>query len=238
MKGNFRLLFIWASIFLFLGLIERYLVPIQKQIAPNYSDNEHLQVEYESYYPSSLPYYASPREDLPLILPNASFELAEYEPLTASGFHNSYIDPSGRLYMVQIKSGYILPDYVNSSAIRKFEKNLYIIQSTVKDLKQIQNDPAVNFMDNYHPHFKLDPRIHKAWADDQIKTSTKLAITFSPLLSEAEIKNYLNEPAESSLQPIITNENGLTYLITGITNRNELFTYALNPNISEIRIIE
>ncbi len=238
-SNRFRYLLFGGILFLLIILVIYTQTIKTRQSSHAQKGAETVRLSSDVYSSTFLPYTSPNAKALSIELPNLTIDPTHYSGLQASGFHNDYISPANRLYMVQYKTVKDTEHYMDTRPIRRFNSNVYIIQASSEELKRLMNDPDVNFIENYHPHYKIHQDLINAWYAGSISPNDKIALTFSPFVLESQIKTFLygDEAAKYQLLMYSATEDGQTYIIPGFTDRNQLFKYALNPWISEIRFI-
>lgn len=204
-----------------------------KSNAPIPSKPDTVTIDNEYYYPDYLPYISKTVKKMDIKLPNTDLDLFAYTKLSGTGFHNEYLPVTSRLYMVQYKKSPEVEKYMDSRPVRVFEDNVFVIKASDRELKEMMKDENVNFIDHYHPHYKLDQKLVKAYYNQQITPETKLKIIFSSFSTQDEVKNIL----ESVGVNVKVDFNKGVNLISGFSDRQQLFTLALNPEISEIDLV-
>jgi peptidoglycan hydrolase-like protein with peptidoglycan-binding domain len=199
------------------------------------SSNQSGSFPNSKYYPSNLPYISKTALSLPIILPNTTLNPTSYQTLLGSGFKNEYLSITNRLYMVQYKSELNTEQYKNLKPIKNFANNVYIILASENELNTLMSNDQVNFIDNYHPHFKIDPDLVDAFYKLMITSTTTLKVVFSQASPSEEINQSIsNVPASI----VSTNYPEKFVIINGIVDRQQLFTLANNPLIIEIDLVK
>jgi len=195
---------------------------------------EAVVIDNSLYYPSYLPYISDTALDLSIQLPSGVFSPSTYTKLSGTGFHNEYLSITDRLYIVQFKEDPSVKTYMEKRPVRVFPENVYIVSASNDELVDIINDDNVNFVDHYHPHYKLDPKLVVAYYNQTIKPETKLKVIFTPHINQDEVEYIVN-----SIGPLaeIKDLDGVS-VIYGLEDRQQLFNLALNPLLSEISLVD
>jgi hypothetical protein len=202
-----------------------------QQISP--ASNSSVMMDDNEYYPAFLPYQSDTVLSIPIRVPNGTIDPTSYNPLKASGFHNEYISPGNRLFMVQYKTARTLEQNMDARPVRIFPENTHIIQASVKELRILIQNPDVNFVDQYHPHYKLSSELIKAYYSMKITADLKLRIYVSPFALPDEVKHAVKLASGTLVSSHAKNNS---YVINGLNDRQKLLTLSLHPLISEIQI--
>ena len=123
--------------------------------------------------------------------------------------------------------------YMDTQPVRTLSTNVYIIPADSAQLEQLMYDENINFIDNYHPHYKLEPQVFAAYNNQEIDLKTKIQLVFSPFAQPVAIQGVIKSDI---IKPDKVTKEGKYYTIDGLNDREQIFDYAMNPLISEIRL--
>lgn len=191
-----------------------------------------------SGYYEFLPYVSKTSPDLPLMLPFGTIAPSKHEALVGSGFHNDYITEANRLFMVQFKNEPSETDYMSRQPVARYDEHVFVFHATESELLTMIDDPNIVFIDHYHPHYKLHQDVVTAYFQEAVTPETVLIITTADF-SNTEAMTYRMQALHENATvegPLADNTGAVRYRISGLTDRGQLFTYALHPDVLEVQL--